>query len=222
MNRQISAVVFDMDGLMFNTEDIYDQVGQELLQRRGLEFTLDLKLRMMGRTEPEAYQILREICGIDDSVEQLQQENNECLLRLIPSQIRMLPGLENVMAAGRKTGRQLAIATSSAMEMAEAKMQPFDLQNQFDQIITGDQVTRGKPHPEIYLTIAERLGVAPETMLVFEDSVAGSQAAAASGAYTVAVPGSHCRDLDYSHVDMVVDRLDAEPVMQLLHQAPGP
>lgn len=215
MAFSFAAVVFDMDGLMFNTEDIYDLVGKALLERRGLEFNLELKLKMMGRTSPEAYRILVQECGLEDSIETLEQENDELLFALIPQHIQKLPGLDTLLELARSAGAKLGVATSSRSSLAEAKLGHFDLQSHFDEIVTGDMVVHGKPHPEIYLNIAKRLQVRPEEMLVFEDSPAGSKAAVAAGAYTVAVPGKHCRDQDYSHVPLVVDRLDDEAVRRL-------
>lgn len=220
MQRPLAAVVFDMDGLMFNTEDIYDLVGQKILEKRGHNFGQDLKLKMMGRTEPDAYRILKQECGIQDSIEQLQAENNQLLRALIPDHIRKLPGLDQVMKAGRDRGLKLGVATSSGLEMADAKLAHFQMRSHFDQIVTGDEVTQGKPDPEIYFEIATRLKIAPESMLVFEDSQAGARAASAAGALTVAVPGKHCQHLDYPEAHLVVDRLDAPPILEILQTCP--
>ncbi len=212
----LTAVVFDMDGLMFNTEDLYDEVGRRLLEPRGYQFDLELKLKMMGRTSKEAFKILQQECNITDSIEALEEENDAILVELIPQKIQKMPGLDQVLQAVKGNHLPMGLATSSRRSLTSLKLDHFDMASIFDFIITGDDVTHGKPHPEIYLSIARKLNVAATSMLVFEDSVTGSTAAASAGAYTVAVPGTHGRGLDYSHANLVVSRLDDPQVMTIL------
>lgn len=214
----ISAIVFDMDGLMFNTEDLYDQVGQAMLSKRGGEFTLELKLKMMGRKSAEAFAIMQQHCGITDSLEALEQENDAILATLLPQQIQKMPGLDQVLQIVKGLGVPVGLATSSRGSLTELKLNHFSLQHYFDHVVTGDEVTFGKPHPEIYHLVAKRMQVSPSAMLVFEDSVVGSTAAASAGAFTIAVPGRHGAKLDYSHAQRVVPRLDDPMVLNLLQK----
>lgn len=218
--RRLRAVVFDMDGLMFNTEDLYDRVGEAMLRRRGHTFDLDLKLRMMGRTANVAFQIMREACGLTESIDELKRENDQLFMQLLETELEKLPGLDNLMDWVAQRGLPLGLATSSRRFLAEYKLKRFGLANRFQQVVTGEDVAHGKPAPEIYFKVAGLLGVESHELLVFEDSVVGSTAAAAAGAFTVAVPGSHGQQLDYSHVDMVVPRLDDPQIAALFH-GPG-
>ena len=84
-----------------------------------------------------------------------------------------------------------------------------------DSILTADDVPNGKPHPDIYLAAAKQLGVEPENMLALEDSFTGSKAASASGAYTIAIPTTHSREMDFSHVDQVAESLADEKITEL-------
>lgn len=213
--RSLRAVVFDMDGLMFNTEDLYDLVGQAMLERRGHQFDLDLKLRMMGRTANAAFEIMRQACNLSESIDELKRENDELFMRLLETKLEKLPGLDNLMhwIAGRFL--PLGLATSSRRFLAEYKLERYQLTTKFRAIVTGDEVRHGKPDPEIYFLVANRLCVEPTEMLVFEDSVVGSTAAAASGAFTVAVPGKHGTSQDYSHVNLVVERLDSPTIREM-------
>jgi len=219
--RRLRAVVFDMDGLMFNTEDLYDRVGEEMLRRRGLAFDLDLKLRMMGRTANVAFQIMREACGLTDSIDELKRENDQLFLQLLETQLEKLPGLDTLMDWVAQRRLPLGLATSSRRFLAEYKLNRFGLTDRFQRVVTGEDVTQGKPAPEIYFKVAGLLGVASHELLVFEDSVVGSTAAAAAGAFTVAVPGVHSQQLDYSHVDLVVPRLDDPQVAALFALDPA-
>jgi len=210
-----AVIVLDMDGLMFNTEDIYDASGQELLGRRGMEFTLELKRRMMGRTAQAAFGEMRDFLKLAETVEKLQIESDEIWLRLLPERIAKLQGLDWLLDSADRYGIPLAVATSSPGHLANRAMSHFDLGRRFRHIVTGDMVTFGKPDPEIYLTVAGLMGVSAKRMLVFEDSPVGSTAAVASGARTIAVPGAHNDGEDYSHVWRVVDSLDSPAVRDL-------
>ena len=197
---QILAVVFDMDGLMFNTEDIYNQVGAAVLRRRGHEFTLELKLKMMGLPGHKAYQVMREHCGLDDSIEQLAAESDALFLDLLDQQICMMPGLAELLLHLEQAGLAKAVATSSSRQLAERALGRFDLIHRFQFVLTGDDVQNGKPAPDIYLLAAEKLGHPPANLLVLEDSPTGSRAGVAAGTVTVAVPNEHTADADFSHV----------------------
>lgn len=211
----IRAVAFDMDGLMFNTEDLYDQVGEILLQRRGQSFTRELKLAIMGLPGPTAFEVMRNWCELDDSVQQLQLETDEIFATMLPDEIRMMPGLETLLGTLEKIGIPKAVATSSHRQFAVRALGIFELEPRFEFVLTSDDITNGKPHPEIYLTAANRLGVESNELLVLEDSFNGSQSGAASGAYTIAVPTEHSREMDFSHVHKVVNRLDDDEILQI-------
>lgn len=213
---KIKAIAFDMDGLMFNTEDIYDEVGQIVLSKRGKDFTNDLKLKMMGLPHWAAFEVMKTECELDDTIETLEQEANEAFAKLLPEKIEMLPGLEKLLSHLESENIPKAIATSSVLRFAKLALDRFDLLPRFEFILTAEDVTEGKPHPEIYQTAARRLGVATHEMMVLEDSVIGSTAAAAAGALTIAVPGQHSQDGDFDHVDHLVDSLESPDIITLL------
>ncbi len=202
------AVVFDMDGLMFNTEEVYTQVGTELMRRRGRDFPDGLKDAMMGLTPQAAFEEMIRWHDLDDTWQELMPESNQIFVRLLEDQLEPLPGLFELLDGLERVGIPKAIATSSDRKLADACLTPFDLQRRFQFILTAEDVTHGKPHPEIYLTAAARFGLPPQQTLVLEDSQNGCRAAAAAGAVTVAVPGPHSLDHDFSVASLVVDSLD--------------
>ena len=210
---KIEAVAFDMDGLIFNTEDLYDQVGQILMQRRGKNFTRELKLAMMGLPGPVAFEVMRERGGVEDSAQDLQDEADAVFVDLLPSEIKTMPGLETLLCRLEELNIPKAVATSSHREFAKTALGMFDLEPRFQFVLTSEDVTEGKPNPEIYLSAARRLGVEPSKMLVLEDSVTGSKAGVAAGAVTIAVPTLHSRGMDFSHVYRVAERLDDHLIM---------
>jgi len=211
----IKAVAFDMDGLMFNTEDLYDEVGEILLGRRGQSFDRELKMAMMGLPGTDAFEIMRTRCGLADSVTQLQSECDEIFSDMLPAKIQTMPGLELLLDLLENRKIPKCVATSSHRQFAARALGAFDLEPRFKFVLTAEDVTLGKPHPEVYLAAASRLNVEPESMLVLEDSFTGSSAAAAAGAFTIAVPTKHSLDMDFSHVDHIASRLDDEAILGL-------
>ena len=201
------AVVFDMDGLMFNTEDVYTLTGEELLRRRGCEFTEELKHEMMGLRPQPALERMIAHCRLAETWEELAEESNRVFLDLLDGRLAMMPGLMELLAALERAGIPKAICTSSRRELAAACLRPFNLTARFEFILAAEDIVHGKPHPEIYLMAARRFGVPPAEMLVLEDSENGCLSAAAAGAHVVAVPGPHSRQHDFSTASLVADSL---------------
>jgi len=213
----IRAVVFDLDGLMFNTEDIFNEVGRVVLQRRGKEMTPALLQQMMGRRAPEALSLMIDFHAlVQDTVHGLITETRTLFTELAVDRLAPMPGLFTLLERIESRGLAKGVATSSGRPYLEDILKRFDLLQRFSLTLTAEDVTHGKPHPEIYLTAAERLGVAPAEMLVLEDSHAGTTAAVSAGAVAVSVPNDHSRCLDFSHATYVANRLDDPYVLQLL------
>ncbi|MBM4094031.1 MAG: HAD-IA family hydrolase, partial [Planctomycetes bacterium] len=150
--------------------------------------------------------------GLRDSWEALRCESNELFIRVLADELAPLPGLFPLLDALEAAGIPRAIATSSDRELLDACLAPFDLRHRFEFALTSEDVTRGKPHPEVYLQAAARFGVSPSQTVVFEDSQNGCRAAHAAGAFTIAVPGPHSRTHDFSGASLVVTSL-ADPAL---------
>jgi pseudouridine 5'-phosphatase len=204
------AVVFDMDGLMFNTEDVYTLVGTELLRRRGYDFGSDLKDAMMGLPPQAAFQQMIAWHNLPDRWDALELESNEIFIRLLPQYIEPMPGLLKLLSALEGASMPKAIATSSCRQLALACLNSQDFLPRFRFVLTSEDIVHGKPNPEIYLKAAARLGFQPGEILVLEDSENGCRAAAAAGAFTVAVPGEHSRRQNFDMASLRIDSL-ADP-----------
>jgi HAD superfamily hydrolase (TIGR01509 family) len=127
-----------------------------------------------------------------------------------------MPGLMELLDALERAGLPKAIATSSVPKLVDACLRPYNLEPRFRFILTSEDITHGKPHPDIYLLAASRFGIDPREMLVLEDSRNGCMAASAAGAYTVAAPGVHGEGLDYSMADMVIASLEEPKLYEVL------
>jgi len=210
------AVVFDLDGLMFNTEELYQDVGAELLRRRGYVFTQELLDQMMGRPSHIALQLMIDAHALKATVEELLAETDEIFPEILRTRLAPMPGLVELLAALEKQMLPKGIATSSRRSFVERVLGTFGYQPRFSPILTSEDITHGKPHPEIYLKAAERLNISPSDMLVLEDSQNGCRAAVAAGAITVAVPGTHSRQHDFTGAALVADTLSDERIYRLL------
>lgn len=206
----LRAVVFDLDGLMFNTEDLYRRAGGEVLRRRGKPYDEALFLAMMGRPPKVALGIMKEWHALEDTIEALGLESYELLVPIIREHLAPMPGLVDLLAALERAGIPKSIATSSPRAFVAEVLARFDWHPRFDFVLTSEDVTHGKPHPEIYLEACARHGLSPPEVLVLEDSPAGCQSAVAAGAYTVAVPGAYGQSHDFAGAAFTAESL-ADP-----------
>ncbi|EAQ80064.1 HAD family hydrolase [Blastopirellula marina] len=213
---KIEAVVFDMDGLMFNTELLYPQVSYELLKRRGHELTQELTNAMMGRPSRDAFRIMIEWHELDETPENLADESDAIFEGILDEHLAPMPGLLALLDSLEQAELPKGVATSSGRPMAEKILGTFAILPRLRFLLCGTDVENGKPNPEIYLLAAEKMGVSPERMLVLEDSHTGSRAAIAAGAFVVATPGDHSRHHDFTGAQFVADTLEDARIYEVL------
>jgi HAD superfamily hydrolase (TIGR01509 family) len=210
------AVVFDLDGLMFNTEELYQEVGAELLRRRGYTFTQELLDQMMGRPSRVALQIMIDTHTLRATVEELLAETDEIFPGILAARLAPMPGLIDLLDALERRNIPKGIATSSRRSFVEHVLGHFNFAPRFSPILTSEDISEGKPHPEIYLKAANQLGIPPGEILVLEDSQNGCRSAVAAGAITVAVPGAHSRNHDFTGAALVAETLADQRIYALL------
>jgi HAD superfamily hydrolase (TIGR01509 family) len=213
---EIQATVFDLDGLLVNTEELYQDVGTELLRRRGRTFDADLLDAMMGRPQHNALSIMIEWHGLDDTIETLADETKEIFQTLLATRLALMPGAKNLIEHIRLLDISLGVATSSGPEFAHDVLSRVELLDAFNFILTSADVIAGKPDPEIYRLAAKTACAQPEKMLVFEDSETGCKAAVASGAITVAVPSGHSHQHSFSGAELIATSLADARIYELL------
>ncbi len=216
----IAAVVFDLDGLLVNTEDLYQDVGTELLRRRGRTFDGDLLDAMMGRPQAVALATMIDWHGLADTVEMLAAETKDIFQGLLATRLAAMPGAVELVGRLHERNLPRGVATSSGPEFAHDVLTRVGLRDQLGFVLTAADISQGKPHPEIYQLAASRAGVPPEQMLVFEDSATGCAAAVAAGAVVVAVPGGHSRRHAFPGAHFVAESL-ADPRIGALVEGSG-
>ncbi|WP_442510211.1 HAD family hydrolase [Novipirellula sp. SH528] len=205
--KPVRGVALDMDGLLIDTERLYWQVGDTLLQRRGYRYSRELQARMMGRIGVSAIAQMIEMHHLSDSPEALLAESDELYGALLSEQLRPMPGLSQWMDSLQQSGLPFGLATSSQRKFVDVILPTFDWSDQLAFVLTGNDVVNGKPHPEMYLSAAEKMQIPASDMLVLEDSGNGCVAALAAGAQTVAVPSEHTKDQSFSGVMLIADSL---------------
>lgn len=218
----LQAVTFDLDGLMFNTEELYQEVGGMLLARRGKQITGELLDKMMGRKSNVALALMIEHHQLDATPEQLAAETAEIFGGILPDRLAPMPGLLDLLAALEGANIPKGIATSSGRAFVERVLGVFHLQPRFDFVLTSEDIEHGKPEPDVYLLAAQRHGVPAGEMMVLEDSQIGCQAAVAAGAYTVAVPHGQSLKHQFPGVQFMAKTLADERIYAALRLAkPG-
>jgi len=186
----IRHVIYDMDGLLLDTEGFYTEVTQEIVGRYGKVFDWSIKSAMIGRPAIESARHLVEVLELPLRPEEYLEERERLLERRFPG-AEAMPGAERLVRQLHERGVPQAVATSSTRRFFELKTTRHgDWFALFHSVVTGDdsRVKRGKPAPDIFLAAGEGMGADPGTCLVFEDAPAGAQAGLAAGMCVVAVP----------------------------------
>jgi HAD superfamily hydrolase (TIGR01509 family) len=212
----IQAVCFDLDGLMFNTEEVFYVSADVLLKRRGMRMSRGAMDAMLGLRPLESFRAFCDYLGLQDDPAELLAESRVIFYEMLPEHLKPMPGLFKLLDLIESNRMPKAVATSSPRDYLENIFSRFDLMPRFPIQLTAESVTHGKPNPEIYLKAAENLGVRPENMLVLEDSQTGTRAAAAAGAFIVSVPHEHTAGHDFSQSKYVASGLDDPFILRLL------
>jgi pseudouridine 5'-phosphatase len=212
----IRAVCFDLDGLMFNTEHVFYESAEVLLQRRGLAMSRGAMDAMLGRRPLESFQALIDYLNLTEGPAELLAESRVVFHELLDTKLQPMPGLFDLLDLLESLGLPKGVATSSPRDYLENVFGRFNLLSRFPVALTAESVTHGKPHPEIYIKAAEKLGVTPAEMLVLEDTQTGTRSGAAAGAFVVSVPHEHTATHDFSLASYVATGLDDPRLIRMV------
>jgi len=186
--RRVDAVVFDMDGLLLDTETVYRAAMIEAGSVFGIEFTGATYAALVGKTNPESALLLAELYGESFPVRAYFERVWSDVEDLLAAETRLKAGVVEILDYLDDRGLPRGIATSNGMLSVEKYLGRFDLLHRFNAVVAHQDVTRHKPNPDPYLLAAQRIGVDPIHCLALEDSHPGVRAAHAAGMMTVMVP----------------------------------
>jgi HAD superfamily hydrolase (TIGR01509 family) len=216
MMPRIQAVVFDLDGLLIDSEPIFAEVARRLLARRRLAPDPAILRRMMGTPARAALALLVAHHELTESIDDLNTECIGLFFEILGEQpVPLLNGVAEFLDLVERHDLPKAIATSSSARYLERVLTPHGLLTRFQFALTCDDVTHGKPHPEVYLAAATRFAINPAAMLVLEDSPNGLRAAKAAGARCVVVPHGLVPREEIQSADLIVDHLGAPELAAL-------
>jgi HAD superfamily hydrolase (TIGR01509 family) len=185
----IEAVVFDLDGVLIQSEEVWDAVRERYVRDRRGRYDEVVQRAMMGMSAPEWTRYLHEEAGVRADPEEINREVVALMLEAYRSELPLLPGaVEAVRRAA--DAFPLGLASSSNREIFEAVLELAGLTDCFRATVSSEEVARGKPAPDVYLEAARRLGVAPESCAAIEDSHAGIRSAKSAGMRVVAIPNA--------------------------------
>lgn len=204
---EAKGVIWDLDGVIVDTAPFHFQAWKKTLEEMGLAFSWEEFALIFGRRNRD---ILKEVVGRPLSTEEMERISvwKESLFReALRGKVRPLPGVLFWLEGLRRRGYRQALATSAPRENMEMMVGSLGIGGFFDQIVLADEVSAGKPDPEIFLLAAQALRLSPAHCVVIEDAVAGVEAAKRAGMRCIAVATSHPRRA-LAEADMVVDSLD--------------
>ena len=214
----IEAVIFDLDGLIVDSEPIQWRAMNIALQPLGIQITESEWIEMVGRKTIDNLKSLKKKHGFEKSLTEIEEAKNEAYRKIIMTELKPMPGLTHALNVCGKRQLRMAVASSSVHTDIEVILQSLGLLDEFEVIISGDQVEEGKPHPEIFLGAARLLGIEPAHCLALEDTTYGVAAAKAAGMYCIAVPNRFTANQGFDQADLVLDslaqfELDALPAL---------
>ena len=218
--RNKKAVIWDMDGVIVDTAQYHHKGWQIVFRKRGANYTKEDFRRNTGKRSDA---IIKSVLGEEISQGEIMaiiREKDENFRQLMGQNIRPFPGVLKLITSLKAHGFKIAIASSAPMENIQLITQSLKIHNRFDAIISGWEVTKGKPHPQTFLLTAEKLGVEAEDCIVIEDAISGVTASKRAGMRCIAVTNTTPRE-ELREADLVIDTLEeitVDDLERLLHQ----
>ena len=188
MRRPFQAVTFDLDGVLADSEPSWNQIDVKLLAEHGVNYRGEYHRNVLGVSYQVAVEFYKNAFHISASVEELMQRRGEIATDFFANRVGLFPSAKTTLEQLREMKLCLAIATSSVRASARPFLERTGIGSFFHVVVTGDEVPRGKPHPDIYLRTAKKLRITPEACLVIEDALAGVTAGKAANMRVAAIP----------------------------------
>jgi HAD superfamily hydrolase (TIGR01509 family) len=184
---RVEAVVFDLDGVIVDSEHLWDEVREELARERGGRWHDRAQADMMGMSSPEWSRYMHDVIGLDESPAEIDELVVEAMLERYADRLPLIDGAEEAVRRLAESFR-LALASSSNRRVIDAVLDSAGLASSFEATVSSEEVSRGKPAPDVFLEAARRLDLPPGRCAAVEDSGNGIRAARAAGMRVIAIP----------------------------------
>jgi HAD superfamily hydrolase (TIGR01509 family) len=203
----IEAVIFDLDGVLLDSEQVWDEVREQLARERGGRWHRGAQADMMGMSSPEWSRYMHDVIGLQESPEEI---NDEVVRRMLERYGSRLPLIDGAVDAVKRLAPRfrLGVASSSNRPVIDQALRTAGVEGLFAATVSSEEVARGKPAPDVYLEAARRLRTAPERAVAIEDSANGIRSAHAAGMPVIAVPNRHYPP-DRDALGLAAERLDS-------------
>nr|WP_288913454.1 HAD family phosphatase [uncultured Lachnoanaerobaculum sp.] len=195
MIKNIKACIFDLDGTLVDSMWMWPDIDREYLNRFEIEYDDNLKNEIDGISFHETAVYFKNKFGISDSVEKICKDWEDMAYDKYKYEVKEKPGCKKFLEHLRSKGIRMGIATSNNRSMVDVVLESLDMKDFFEVITTSDEVKRGKPAPDVYLTTANLLNVEPKNCLVFEDVVAGIMAGKSAGMKVCAIEDDFTKEV---------------------------
>ena len=182
------AVIFDLDGVLADSEPWWNEIDEKFLAEYGVKYRGEYHGNVLGVSYRLAVEFYKKKFGLSVPTEEMMWRRAKIATEFFANRVGLFPSVKEVLHELRRMNLRLAVATSSVSASARPFLNRHQLTGFFDVIVTGDEIERGKPHPDIYLRAAEKLGLPVEACLVIEDALAGVAAAKAANMRVAAIP----------------------------------
>jgi len=188
MSPPFCALIFDLDGVLADSEPWWNQIDTKLLAEHGVNYRGQYHRNVLGVSYRLAVEFYRNAFHISAPIEELMRRRGEIATDFFAYHVGLFPSAKTTLEQLCEMKLRLAVATSSVSASAHPFLERTGIGSFFDIVVTGDEVERGKPHPDIYLQTAKNLGVTPGACLAIEDAIAGVAAAKAANMQVAAIP----------------------------------
>lgn len=210
--QNIKAVIFDLDGLLIDSEPAWYEADTAFFAKHGVTFTEELNHKIFGMGLRDGIELLKKEEGLKGNTEELMQGRREAFLKVFLKKPRLLDGAREIVETVHSTGYKAAIATGGhTVDTIKAILKQLNIEKYFKVLVSSDLVEKGKPEPDVYVYTANKLKTDPKHCLVFEDSPNGVKAGKAAGMKVIGVNADFAiqKQLDRAGADIIAPSLEA-------------
>lgn len=196
-----------MDGVLIDSEPLWEETEIKLLKSMGAEYDPGFRDNVVGLSQIDSSKLIIAEFGLDCSPRELIEKRIDLLLRVYDEKLTMFAGAKALVENLRRKGMKTALASSSPMKAISFVLEKFSIGDLFDSIVSGECVENGKPAPDIYLLAAEKIGVSASECAAVEDSPKGAQSAISAGMFCIAIPDKRLNAAEFEICDVICENI---------------